>query len=189
LTVLGVVFLTYITAYDEEYFYLIDQHAAHERVFYEQFLDAFYQQEAAPQLLMTPLIRETDLKIAASGDTGWMEFLRKSGFIIEEFGGKSVRISGIPAYMDLSEAQRFLDDYIDSVSDSTNFKDQKTLDKIILRSCKAAVKANDRLGMEEIRALLEDLSKCSNPFSCPHGRPAIIRLSKREMEKMFKRIV
>lgn len=189
LTVLGVVFLTYITAYDEEYFYLIDQHAAHERVFYEQFLDAFYQQEAAPQLLMTPLIRQTDLKIAASGDTGWMEFLRKSGFIIEEFGGKSVRISGIPAYMDLSEAQRFLDDYIDSVSDSTNFKDQKTLDKIILRSCKAAVKANDRLGMEEIRALLEDLSKCSNPFSCPHGRPAIIRLSKREMEKMFKRIV
>ena len=189
LTVLGVVFLTYITAYDEEYFYLIDQHAAHERVFYEQFLDAFYQQEAAPQLLMAPLIRETDLKIAASGDTGWMEFLRKSGFIIEEFGGKSVRISGIPAYMDLSEAQRFLDDYIDSVSDSTNFKDQKTLDKIILRSCKAAVKANDQLGMEEIRALLEDLSKCSNPFSCPHGRPAIIRLSKREMEKMFKRIV
>lgn len=189
LTVLGVVFLTYITAYDEEYFYLIDQHAAHERVFYEQFLDAFYKQEAAPQLLMAPLIRETGLKISASGDTGWMEFLRKSGFIIEEFGGKSVRISGIPAYMDLAEAQRFLDDYIDSVSDSTDFRDQKTLDKIILRSCKAAVKANDRLGMEEIRALLNDLSKCSNPFSCPHGRPAIIRLSKREMEKMFKRIV
>ena len=70
-----------------------------------------------------------------------------------------------------------------------DFKDQKTLDRIILRSCKAAVKANDRLGADEVRALLQALSKCSNPFSCPHGRPAIIRMSKREMEKMFKRIV
>lgn len=189
LTVLGVVFLTYIAAYDEEYFYLIDQHAAHERVFYEQFLDAFYRQESAPQILMAPIVKETSLKFAASGETGWMEFLNRSGFQVEEFGGRSLKVSAIPSYMDLSEAERFLDDYMDSVSDSTDFKDQKTLDRIILRSCKAAVKANDRLGLEEVRALLQALSKCSNPFSCPHGRPAIIRMGKREMEKMFKRIV
>ena len=189
LTVLGVVFLTYIAAYDEEYFYLIDQHAAHERVFYEQFLDAFYRQESAPQILMAPIIKETGLKFAASGETGWMEFLNRSGFQVEEFGGRSLKVSAIPSYMDLSEAERFLDDYMDSVSDSTDFKDQKTLDRIILHSCKAAVKANDRLGLEEVRALLQALSKCSNPFSCPHGRPAIIRMGKREMEKMFKRIV
>lgn len=189
LTVLGVVFLTYIAAYDEEYFYLIDQHAAHERVFYEQFLDAFYRQESAPQILMTPLVMETGLKFAAAGETDWLAFLNRSGFRVEEFGGRSLKISAIPAYMDLSEAERFLEDYMDSVSDSTDFKDQKTLDRIILRSCKAAVKANDRLGADEVRALLQALSKCSNPFSCPHGRPAIIRMSKREMEKMFKRIV
>ena len=189
LTVLGVVFLTYIAAYDEDHFYLIDQHAAHERVFYEHFLETFYHSQAAPQLLMAPLIKEVGIKLSPDPDKEWMTFLSRSGFLAEEFGGRSLKITGIPAYMDLSEAERFLTDYLDSVSDSTDFKDQKTLDRIILRSCKAAVKANDRLSMEEVRALLRDLSNCSNPFSCPHGRPAIIRMSKRDMEKMFKRIV
>ncbi len=189
LTVLGVIFLTYIAAYDEEFFYLIDQHAAHERVFYEQFLDAFYRQESAPQILMTPLIRETGLKFASSGESGWMSLTDGSGFRVEEFGGRSLKISAISSHMDLAEAERFLDDYMDSVTDSTDFRDQKTLDRIILRSCKAAVKAHDRLSADEVRTLLRDLSRCSNPFSCPHGRPAIIRMSKREMEKMFKRIV
>ncbi|MDO4482479.1 MAG: DNA mismatch repair endonuclease MutL [Bacillota bacterium] len=185
--VMGILFDTYIAARDYETFYLIDQHAAHERVFYEKFRNAFYDENSSPQMLLAPLIKEIPY-YADEEEFGWKEFLTEAGFILEHFGGKSYLFKGIPSYMSLSEAEGFLDDYIDSISESTDFKDRKTLDKIIMKSCKSAVKAHDRLSLREVEALLNDLSNTENPFSCPHGRPAIVKMGVREMEKMFKRI-
>lgn len=185
--VMGVLFDTYIAARDYKTFYLIDQHAAHERVFYEQFLKAFNKEDAAPQMILAPIIKEIPY-YADEDKENWFEFLVKSGFIIESFGGKSYIIRGIPSYMSISEAENFLDDYIDSISESTDFRDKKTMDKIIMKSCKSAVKAHDKLSMDEVNALLASLSETENPFSCPHGRPVIIKMGVSEMEKMFKRV-
>lgn len=185
--VMGILFDTYIAARDYETFYLIDQHAAHERVFYEKFRKAFYEEKASPQMLLAPVIKEVPY-YADEEDFGWKEFLAEAGFVLEHFGGKSYIFKGIPSYMSLSEAEGFLDDYIDSISESTDFRDRKTLDKIIMKSCKSAVKAHDRLSSDEVTALLNDLSDTENPFSCPHGRPVIIKMGVRDMEKMFKRI-
>ncbi len=185
--VMGVLFDTYIAARDYKTFYLIDQHAAHERVFYEQFLKAFNKEDAVPQMILAPIIKEIPY-YADEDKENWFDFLIKSGFIIESFGGKSYIIRGIPSYMSISEAENFLDDYIDSISESTDFKDKRMMDKIIMKSCKSAVKAHDKLSMDEVKALLDSLSETDNPFSCPHGRPVIIKMGVYEMEKMFKRV-
>ena len=90
--------------------------------------------------------------------------------------------------MTISEAEDFAKEFIDSVSDGTKMLNTVVINKLITKSCKAAVKANDKLSMEEMKALITQLSACKNPFSCPHGRPTFIRLSKYEVEKMFKRV-
>ncbi|MBE6020878.1 MAG: DNA mismatch repair endonuclease MutL [Clostridiales bacterium] len=187
LEVMGVLFNTYIAAKDYNTFYLIDQHAAHERVFYEKFLNEFYSENASPQMILAPIVKEIPHYVK-NADDGWAGFLEKAGFIPEPFGERTYIFRGIPSYMDMSEAERFLDDYLDGLSEISDFKDRKTVEKIIMRSCKSAVKANDRLTADEIRALLNDLSETENPFSCPHGRPVIIKMGVKDMEKMFKRI-
>ncbi|MBR6700694.1 MAG: DNA mismatch repair endonuclease MutL [Firmicutes bacterium] len=187
LEIMGVLFNTYIAAKDYETFYLIDQHAAHERVFYEKFLKEFYSEVAAPQMMLAPIVKEIPHHVKGEGEE-WLAFLEKAGFIPEPFGDRTYIFRGIPSYMDISEAELFLDDYLDGLSESSDFKDKRTVDKIIMRSCKSAVKAHDRLSMEEVKALLDDLSETENPFSCPHGRPVIIKMGVKDMEKMFKRV-
>ncbi|MBQ4596399.1 MAG: DNA mismatch repair protein MutL, partial [Firmicutes bacterium] len=94
----------------------------------------------------------------------------------------------IPAFMDLEEAETFLSDMFKELEDKPDLTNKKTLEKIITRSCKSAVKGGDRLDINEIDALIKDLKSCINPFSCPHGRPTFIRMTKYEIEKMFKRV-
>lgn len=186
LNVLGVLFNTYIAASDYRTFYLIDQHAAHERVFYEKFLREFYKTAPASQVVLTPIIR--DIPYFAAEDAGeWTGFLKKSGFEPEPIGDRTWIFKSIPAFMDIKQAEDFLDDFIENISEKTAFRDKKTVDRIIMRSCKSAVKAHDKLTSEEIRGLLKDLSKCKNPYSCPHGRPVIVKMTEKDMERMFKR--
>ena len=90
--------------------------------------------------------------------------------------------------MELSEAERFVNDFLDAASEETDFEDPDQLLKIATMACKKAVKANDHLANEEIEELIADLSKCENPFSCPHGRPTYIKFSKYDIEKRFKRV-
>ncbi len=184
--VLGTVFDTYIAAKDRDTFYLIDQHAAHERVFYEKFMKDFEKKEKSSQLLLTPLVKHF-LYSEVNEDSEWIGFLMKCGFEIEPFGGQEFIVRGIPSYMDISEASLFLEDYAGSIDRDIDFKDRKTIDRIIMKSCKSAVKAHDRLSDAEIKALLKSLSETENPYSCPHGRPVIIKMSEGDMEKMFKR--
>lgn len=183
---LGSIFATYILAVDEEHFYLIDQHAAHERVFYEKLLSQFQQEEKNTQLLLTPTILETTPAIANSTDL-WIDQLLKMGFSIEPFGVKAFRIKGIPSFMELNQAMSFLDGFMGDIETAGLVMDEKKLGKIITSACKSAVKANDALSMDEIRRLLKDLSEAENPLSCPHGRPTILVLSAQDIERLFKR--
>lgn len=187
LEITGVIFDTYITAVDGLSFYLIDQHAAHERIFYEKLVGEYESSEKARQSLLVPLIINVSLAVSEN-HFDWLDALAKMGFTIDEFGSGTFRITEIPMFMELSEAEDFVNQFIENINDSTNLSNKVVIDKLIMMSCKAAVKANDVLRMDEIRALINDLSSCINPFSCPHGRPTFIRLTHYEIEKMFKRV-
>ena len=187
LTVTGVIFDTYITAVDEDSFYLIDQHAAHERIFYEKLVGIYQSEEKAAQQLMVPIIINVSPSIAAD-DGLILDSLKKMGFGISMFGENTYRLSQIPMFMELSEAEDFVNEFIDSIKTSTDIKNTVVVNKLIMMSCKAAVKANDKLSRNEVDTLISNLSLCKNPFSCPHGRPTFIKLRRYEIEKMFKRV-
>lgn len=187
LTLTGVIFSTYMTAVDGRNFYLIDQHAAHERVFYEKLVGEYLTGEKYRQPILTPIVLEVPLSVKEN-QYDWLDSLTDMGFLIEEFGVNSYVIREIPTFMTLSEAETFAKEFIDSISEGTKLKNTVVIDKLITKSCKSAVKAHDRLSMEEMQALMNQLAACRNPFSCPHGRPTFIRMSQYEIEKMFKRV-
>lgn len=187
LEVTGVIFDTYITAVDGSNFYLIDQHAAHERIFYEKLVGEYESSEKARQPLLVPLIINVSLAVSENC-FDWLDALARMGFTIDEFGPDTFRVTEIPMFMELSEAEDFVNQFIENITNSTNLSNKVVIDKLIMMSCKAAVKANDKLSPEEVKALIKDLSACVNPFSCPHGRPTFIRLTRYEIEKMFKRV-
>lgn len=184
---LGSIFNTYIMACDENDFYLIDQHAAHERVFYEKLMKQYTDAEKTSQQLLVPLNFNVS-SFASETEDEWIKTIRNMGYDIEYFGNKSYIVREIPAFMEISEAESFLNDIFREIDDRQDFTNHKAVDKIIMRSCKSAVKGGDRLGSEEISVLIKDLKNCVNPFSCPHGRPTFIRMTKYEIEKMFKRV-
>lgn len=187
LTVTGSIFGTYITAVDENCFYLIDQHAAHERIFYEQLLTQYQNEEKAQQLILVPVV--INVTHAVKNDTGGMlDFLGNLGFDIEEFGPTAYIMKAIPVFMELDEGKDFIDFILDNLSEEADLANQKKISSIITNACKKAVKAHDVLDIKEINRLMEDLSKTKNPYSCPHGRPTFIRMSRYEIEKMFKRV-
>jgi DNA mismatch repair protein MutL len=182
----GTIFASYILGCDDDSFYMIDQHAAHERVFYEKLTREFYGQQTASQILALP-IQVNVSPIVKNAESEWLDFLQNIGFAIEEFGPRSYAVKAIPAYMTDTEAVGFINDFFDSLDEPSSFKDRKRADKIITHACKSAVKANDRLDAAEITQLIKDLALCDNPFSCPHGRPTVIRMKKSEIETLFKR--
>lgn len=186
LKVNGVIFDTYITATDEKHFYLIDQHAAQERIFYEKLVNQYDSLEKVRQPVMVPLILEAGLSSAEKSEA-WMDSLNRIGFTISDFGRGTYRISEIPMFMELSEAEDFIMEYVENIENSTDYRNTVVINKLIMMSCKAAIKAHDRLSLEEINQLIKDLGKCKNPFSCPHGRPTAIKLSLYDIERMFKR--
>ena len=185
LTVRGSVFATYIIAEDDSDMYLIDQHAAHERIFYEKLIKQFETEEKLHQPVLMPVIFSLPVTVT---DEQWLNVLSDMGYTIEQFGERTYRITEIPMFMELSEAEDFVKDFISSIDEETDLKSQKTLDKIASKACKSAVKANDNLSDIEITQLIKDLAGCDNPFSCPHGRPTFIKLGKYQIERMFKRV-
>ncbi len=185
LTVRGSVFATYIIAEDESDMYLIDQHAAHERIFYEKLIKQFESEEKLHQPVLTPVIFSLPVTVT---DGDWTDILSDMGYTIEPFGERTYRITEIPMFMDISEAEDFVRDFISSIDEETDLKSQKTIDRLASKACKSAVKANDSLSDAETAQLIRDLEACENPFSCPHGRPTFIRLGRYQIERMFKRV-
>lgn len=185
LIIKGSVFATYIIAEDEADMYLIDQHAAHERIFYEKLIKQFESEEKLHQPVLMPAM--FTLPVTVTGEQ-WINVLFNMGYTIEPFGERTYRITEIPMFMELSEAEDFVKDFISSIDEETDLKSQKTLDKIASKACKSAVKGNDNLNDAEIAQLIKDLAACENPFSCPHGRPTFIKLGRYQIERMFKRV-
>lgn len=183
----GQFFGTYIQLSDEETIYFIDQHAAHERIFFEKLMNQFQSREKHRQPLLIHITFDISHADKEREDL-WLTVLEDMGFTLDEFGPLSYRVSEIPMFMSMSEAEDFLSDFTDGIGTYEDIRDNKTLDKIATRACKAAVKANDYLSKEEIKQLITDLDKCNNPFSCPHGRPTFIKITKSDLEKRFKRI-
>ena len=187
LWVTGCIFDTYITATDEDNFYLIDQHAAQERVFYEKLVSEYESGEKVRQTIMVPIIINVDYSQLENSNE-WIDTLTEMGFTIEEFGGNAFRITEIPMFMEIGEAEEFIKDFLANIKTGTGMRNTVMINKLIMMSCKAAIKAHDKLSLNEMKALLKDLANCRNPFSCPHGRPTAVRLTQYDLEKMFKRV-
>lgn len=178
----GVIFGTYILATDDDYLYFLDQHAAHERVNFEKLRNQFNSAEKHKQQIMIPLTVSAGFR-----EENWIGPLSEMGFDIEEFGPDTYAVRAIPLFMDISEAEIFVNDYLDSISDDTDFESRDVVLSIASKACRASVKAHDTLKDEEIRGLINDLAACDNPYSCPHGRPTFIRIGKYDIERRFKR--
>lgn len=186
---IDVVFATYILATDDVYFYIIDQHAAHERIYYEKFVTNYIDEGhsgSTTQLLAVGIVIDLTPQEESLIENK-MSILQSLGFEIENFGPGSVIIRGVPDFMNMEEAEIFARNVIEDTDENVDIRNQVAIDKLITKSCKSAVKANDYLTDEEVSSLLNTLRNCKNPYSCPHGRPTIIKFSKYEMERMFKR--
>lgn len=183
----GSIFASYITAVDDDSFYLIDQHAAHERIFFERLLAEFKSAEKHSQPCLLPMLKDVTHALAERSED-WIGALEAMGYEIEPFGQNTFAVKAVPMFMEPDEAESFIRMFLDNMDERTDFSDYGMLERIITKACKSAVKANDTLREEEINALLAQLAACQNPYSCPHGRPTFIRLRKYEIEKMFKRV-
>ena len=185
LEVLGQVFATYIIAKDENNMYIIDQHAAHERILYEKLIADFNNESAASQMLLLPQVISIPPSLKLEAEERF-QLLRGLGYAIDEFGPGEIVIKEVPAAMDLEEAEEFLRSVIEAES-LNRYSAQQKRDHLITRACKSAIKANDHMSQEEVQALFAGLDACENPYSCPHGRPTFIKISEYETERMFKR--
>ena len=154
MAILGTIFNTYIMATDDDSFYLIDQHAAHERIFYEKLVGEYENDEKLHQPILLPIILDVDIAMK-EGDSHWLTILSEMGFTIEAFGQNSYRISEIPTFMDLIEAEDFVKDFTYNIDKNTDLKNSVIINKLIMKSCKSAVKANDHLNDEEVKSLIK----------------------------------
>lgn len=187
---IGQLFETYWLIEYKESLYIIDQHAAHERVLYEETLNQMKTREHTSQMISPPIVLELSMKEAVLLRKHLASFL-KIGFEISEFGEESFIVNAIPGNLFSIGKKKLLMDMIDSLSDEFDKKINEDIidEKIASMSCKAAVKGNMRLSEKEMDALIGKLLVLENPYHCPHGRPTIISMTKKELEKKFKRIV
>ena len=183
----GQVFDTYIIIQIKERMYIIDQHAAHERLLYEQIKKAYYAKDKQSQLLLIPILVELTSKEKEIVDVN-LEMFERSGFIIEEFGDNAIKISGVPNIGYDIEYQSMFKDIIDELlGASKTEKSEKEFRFIATLACKAAVKGKMKLTREEQITLIDEMVKLDNPFTCPHGRPTAYEISKYEIERRFLR--
>ena len=185
--IIGSVFSTFILIQQNDDFYIIDQHAAHERVLYEKLVKKIHNSQKTKQMLMVPEILEVknnELQIIKDN----MDLFDKVGFEIEEFGGNSIKISAVPSEVTGIAIKELFYDLIDSLQKESGVKENDRVEYFIFTmACKAAVKANMNLDPREIESLMDQMMKLENPFTCPHGRPTAIKMTKGELEKKFKR--
>lgn len=187
---IGQVFDTYWLVEFRDSLYIIDQHAAHERVLYERTLKGMKNREFTSQYLSPPIILNLSMKEAQLLNENMDRFAR-IGFEIEPFGGEEYAVRAVPDNLFSIAKKDLLMEMIDDLSDgiSTTMTPELIDEKVASMSCKAAVKGNNRLSAQEVDALIGELLTLDNPYHCPHGRPTIIAMTRRELEKKFKRIV
>ncbi len=188
-TIIGQVFDTYWLVQMEDSLYIIDQHAAHEKVLYERAMASLREREYTSQAIFPPILLSLSMQEEALLKK-YMEYFIRIGFVIEPFGGKEYAVTSVPGNLfGLNEKDLMLEMLDGLAALKGNETPEIILEKIASMSCKAAVKGNQRLSREEITHLIEELLTLENPYHCPHGRPTIISISKYELEKKFKRVL
>lgn len=187
--IIGQVFDTYWIIEFENNMYIIDQHAAHEKVLFERFMKRYKEHTIHTQYISPPEI----IKVSLQEDNILKEHMsefNKFGYEIESFGGDEYVISGIPADFAGASPKDLLLEILDDMSGAgVKITPDSIKDRIATMSCKAAVKGNNKLSYAEARELIDELMELDNPYNCPHGRPTLITISKYELEKKFKRII
>lgn len=188
--IIGQLFDTYWLVEYNDRLFIVDQHAAHEKVMYEKLKKQFEKKEFTSQAISPPIVITLSMREAEVLER-FKEQFTKLGFEIEHFGGAEYSICGVPGNLYRLNTRDVLIDMLDELTDgiSERATTDVILDKIASMSCKAAVKGSQRLSLPEMEQLMKDLMKLDNPYNCPHGRPTIIAMSKYEIEKKFKRIV
>lgn len=187
---IGQLFETYLVLQYEDQMILLDQHAAHERVLYEKIKAEYDSAEVASQTLLTPVVVELS-KSEAQIYEGCKEYFSKIGFGIEPFGEDCIVLREIPAFVEIANAKEVVLELLHGSQEDFRMASKITLDTESLhqKACKAAVKANHILNPMEVRTLLDRMMTLKNPFTCPHGRPITIQMSKSELERKFKRVL
>lgn len=179
---------TYIFAQNEDGLYIIDQHAAQERIKYEYFREKVGETAREVQELLVPMTFEFS---ASEYETvmEYKEYLRDIGLNFEEFGARSLIIRSCPTWMPKGKEEELINDLVHQLIETGKVSIKKLREKLaMMMSCKRSIKANHYLRQDEIQALLDTLSKAKDPFTCPHGRPVLVHFTPYEMEKMFKRV-
>lgn len=187
LSIIGQVHFTYIIAEDSESIYIIDQHAAHERIYYEKYQKAYREAGIQYQALITPIVinLSPSEKILVMENTSIFENL---GYILEDFGGGAIALRAVPVIYGNPDPKELFQEILSSFEGGKK-ELPHTIDKILYTmACKSAIKAGDKLSLKEMCELINTLRLCDSPFTCPHGRPTIIKMSETELEKKFKRI-
>ena len=187
LSIIGQVHFTYIIAEDSESMYIIDQHAAHERIYYEKYQRAYKEAGIQCQSLIAPIVinLSPSEKIMVMDNTSIFENL---GYILEDFGGGAIALRAVPVIFGNPDPKELFQEVISSFEGGEK-ELPHTIDKVLYTmACKSAVKAGDKLSLKEMSELINTLRLCDSPFTCPHGRPTIIKMSETDLEKKFKRI-
>lgn len=188
-SIIGQLFKTYWLIEFEDKLYIIDQHAAHEKVLYEKTMAKLANKDFTSQRISPPIVMTLDARESEMLEK-YRPQIEQFGYEVEHFGGKEYMVSAIPDNLFNIDMK---DLFIEMLDDFSNATCRQTPDiiteKVASMSCKAAVKGNDKLTLPEINELIDELLSLDNPYNCPHGRPTIISMSKYEIEKKFKRIV
>ena len=185
---IGIIFKTYIILEIGDEMYILDQHAAHERIMYEKVKENYYSdRNKDSQLLLLPdviTLTHKEMEIAKEN----MKMFEQAGFTLEEFGENTIKLTGVPTVcIDLDTKELFLET-LDEINTVARTAKQEKEEKFIATvACKAAVKANMALTKEEVESLMDELLKLPNPFTCPHGRPTVIKMTKYDIERKFAR--
>ena len=186
---IGQVFGTYwLIEYDNN-LYIMDQHAAHEKVKYEELLENLKNKEILSQQLMPPMIVTVSYTERQAILDNYDLFM-KIGYDIEEFGGNEFKINAVPSNLyGLHEKSMFMEFVNSLINNTTYMSNDLFVKKLATMACKSAIKGNMRISAAEADALVDQLLKLDNPYTCPHGRPTIISMSEKELEKKFKRVL
>ena len=184
---IGQIFETYLLVEKEDTFYIIDQHAAQERVRYEMFSKQLEQNSLNIQQLLIPDIFELP-KPKAVVLKNYLDLFNKLGFTVEEFGDNSFRLTSYPALLGHNiNFIEIIDILVDFLQEEKTSDIEQIQEKIIRASCRTSIKAGDKVQDVQAKALLKDLFACKMPWTCPHGRPTVYKLTLSEIEKFFKR--
>lgn len=187
--IIGQLFETYWLIEFDNQLYIIDQHAAHEKVLYERTMKTLANKEFTSQTIYPPVLLTLNMQEEELLEK-YMDYFKKLGFEIEPFGGKEYSVTALPGNLFGLDGKRLMVEILDGLASfHGNEKPDMITEKIASMSCKAAVKGNQKLSMAEIERLIDELLTLDNPYHCPHGRPTIISMSKYELEKKFKRVL